>query len=195
MPEAVHTMRQFFLPLPGHPLRRGRARPAAAAVALVLLGGCSALESNRWTNIFMPYRVEVVQGNVVTSEQIARTQPGMSRTQVREVLGSPLVTDLFHADRWDYVFLLNRPGTPLQLRAVVVTFDGDKLARVDAPPLPTDSEFIDSIDPNRARRDVPTLALSAEQIKALPLPRGPAGGAASAADGPMRSYPPLEPRG
>ena len=170
------------------------AGSAAAAIALGLLAGCSSLESNHWTNIFLPYRVEVVQGNVVTAEQVARAVPGMSRAQVREVLGSPLVTDMFHGDRWDYVFMLNRPGTPLQKRAVVVIFEGDKLARIDAPALPTDAEFIDSIDPFRSRREVPILALTEEQIRALPVPQRPAP-AASAVEGPLRSYPPLEPRG
>ncbi len=170
--------------------------PRALAVTLALgaLSACSSLESNRWTNIFMPYRSEVVQGNVVTSEQIDRIKPGMDRAQVRDVLGSPLVSDLFHANRWDYVFLLNRQGTEPQKRAVVVIFDGDKLVRVDAPPLPTDAEFIDSINPFRSRRDVPVLALTPEQIKALPVPPRPAA-AASAVEGPARTYPPLEPRG
>ena len=159
------------------------------------LAGCSTLESNRWTNIFLPYRIEVVQGNVVTSEQLARVTVGMKRDQVRDILGSPLVTDLFHADRWDYVFMLDRPGTTLQKRAVVAIFDGDKLARIDAPALPTDAEFIDSIDPYRVRLDVPTLALSAEQVKALPVPQRPAPAASAAPDAPLRTYPPLEPRG
>jgi len=167
---------------------------AAAVVVIGLTTGCTAIATSRWTNVFLPYRIEVVQGNVVTSEQIERVAPGMTRVQVRDILGSPLVTDLFHANRWDYVFMLNRPGTPLQKRAVVVVFENDKLVRIDAPPLPTDAEFIDSIDPFRTRREVPVLALSEEQIRALPLPQRPAP-AAPAADGPTRTYPPLEPRG
>jgi outer membrane protein assembly factor BamE len=186
-------MSQFLRRLPRPSLPRLHAR-SAAALALSVLAGCSSLESNRWTNIFLPYRIEVVQGNVVTSEQISRVALGMTRSQVRDVLGSPLITDIFHADRWDYVFMLNRPGTPLQKRAVVVIFDGEQLARVEAPALPSDSDFIDSIDPFRSRREVPTLALSEEQVRALPVPQRPAP-AASAADGPVRNYPPLEPRG
>ena len=60
--------------------------------------------------------------------------------------------------------------------------------------LPSDAEFIDSIDPYRVRREVPALALTDEQIQALPMPPRPAP-AASASEGPVRSYPPLEPRG
>ena len=144
--------------------------------------------------MFLPYRVEVVQGNVVTAEQVARAVPGMSRQQVRDVLGSPLLTDIFHGDRWDYVFLLNRPGSEVQTRSVVVIFEDDKMLRIEAPPLPTDLEFIDSIDRFRDRREVPVLALTEEQIRALPVPQRPAP-AASAPEGPVRTYPPLEPRG
>lgn len=187
-------MRQFFLRSTRFDLLRLLGRGATAVTAVSLLAGCTAIATSRWTNVFLPYRIEVVQGNVVTSEQLARVKPGMTRAQVRDVLGSPLVTDMFHANRWDYVFMLNRPGTELQKRAVVVIFEGDSMARVDAPALPTDSEFIDSIDPFRSRRDVPVLALTEAQIRALPVPQRPAA-AASAPEGPVRSYPPLEPRG
>lgn len=175
----------------------GHAPFACAAVAATLaLAGCSSLEQGRWTSVFLPYKVEVVQGNVVTSEQIARVTPGMTRAQVRDVLGSPLMTDLFHADRWDYVFTLDRQGTPQQRLDVKIFFNGDSVARVEAPGLPTDAEFIESIAPNRGRNSVPVLALSPEQIKALPAPAPPpAAEAASAATAPQRNYPPLEPRG
>lgn len=177
------------------PLRRA-AHLLGAGAAVAGLGGCTAvLDSTRWTNVFMPYRVEVVQGNVVTAEQIVRVTEGMSRTQVREALGTPLLTDIFHADRWDYIFVLNRQGQPLVRHEVKVFFSGDKVQRVEAPPLPTDAEFINSINPFRTAREVPVLALTPEQIKALPLPApAAAAAAASAPTGPQRSYPPLEPR-
>jgi outer membrane protein assembly factor BamE len=191
---AVQNMRQFLRPSPRARRPYGLACAGVAMLAPGLLAGCAALESNRWTNIFLPYRIEVVQGNVVTREQVARVTPGLSRAQVRDILGSPLVTDIFHANRWDYVFILNRPGTPVQNRAVVVIFEGDKLARIDAPELPTDGEFIDSIDPHRSRREVPVLALSEDEIKTLRVPARPAP-AASAPEGALRNYPPLEPDG
>jgi outer membrane protein assembly factor BamE len=188
-------MRQFLRQLPRPSLTTAHARAVVATLALGALTGCAAsVEMSRWTNVFLPYRVEVVQGNVVTSEQLSRVVPGMSRLQVRDILGSPLITDIFHGDRWDYVFMLDRPGAPLQKRAIVVIFEDDKLARVDAPALPSDSEFIDSIDPYRVHREVPTLTLSEEQVRALPAPPRPAP-AASASEGPVRSYPPLEPHG
>ena len=174
-----------------------RATPWCLCV-LGALSGCQAVRTmpsaDSLLGAITPYKVEVVQGNVITQEQAALVKPGMSRAQVRDILGSSLVADVFHADRWDYVFMLNRPGTPLQKRAVVVIFEGDKLARIDAPALPSDNEFINSIDPYRTRREAPPLALTEEQVKALPAPVRPAP-AASAPEGPVRNYPPLDSRG
>jgi outer membrane protein assembly factor BamE len=171
------------------------ARAGAAVLATLALAACSSLEQGRWTSVFLPYRIEVVQGNVVTSEQLARVNKGMSRTQVRDLLGTPLLTDMFHADRWDYIFMLNRAGTSLRRLDVQIYFQGDAVARIEAPDLPTNAEFIDSIAPDQGGRSVPVLALSPEQIKALPLPPPPPVAAASAVTAPQRNYPPLEPRG
>lgn len=167
---------------------------AGAAFAAAALAGCGVWQPLNLVNVFRPYRVEIVQGNVVTKERAERVEPGMSRDQVRDILGTPLLTDIFHSDRWDYTFLLNRPGAPTQLRVVVAYFEGDKLTRLDAPDLPTEAEFLNLIRPSRVIGDVPAMALTEEQIKALPIPPRPAP-AASAPEGPARSYPPLEQRG
>ena len=151
--------------------------------------------SDNLLGIITPYRVEVVQGNVVTSEQAALVKPGMSRAQVRDILGSPLLTDVFHADRWDYVFTIRRQGAEPQQRNVVVLFDGEVLKRIDAPALPAEREFVSSINTFKPGRAVPTLTLTPQQIDALPVPPKPAPPAASAPEAPGRSYPPLEPRG
>ena len=167
-----------------------------AGTALVAggLAGCGSFQSFNLVNVLRPYRVEIVQGNVVTKERAERVEPGMSRAQVRDILGTPLLTDIFHADRWDYTFLLNRPGTPTELRVVVAHFEGDKLTRLEAPDLPTEAEFLSLIQTYRPRGDVPVLALTEEQIKALPVPPR-VEAAASAPQGASRDYPPLEPRG
>lgn len=185
-----------------HPNRPASLRPkalraatwSAAALATAALAGCGSFQSFNMVNVFRPYRVEIVQGNVVTKERAERVEPGMSRAQVRDILGTPLLTDVFHADRWDYTFMLNRQGKPTQLRVVVAHFEGDRLTRLEAPDLPTEAEFLDSIQIYRPRGSVPVLALTEEQIKALPAP-APVPPAASAPQGPSRSYPPLEQRG
>lgn len=173
---------------------RAFARAAAAGAAVVALGGCASLQSEgTLLGLITPYRIDVVQGNVVTKEQLALVRPGMSRVQVRDVLGSPLVTDVFHADRWDYVFTIRRPGTQPQLRSVVAFFEGDRLLRVEAPELPSEREFVASISRAAPSGKLPQLELTPEQRAALPVPPKPAAPtAAPEASGPVRDYPPLE---
>jgi outer membrane protein assembly factor BamE len=169
-------------------------RALVVALAAAALGGCASLQSeDNLLGVITPYRIDIVQGNVVTKEQMALVRPGMSRVQVRDVLGSPLMTDLFHADRWDYVFTINRPGTPPQRRSVVALFEGDKLLRVDAPDLPSEREFVASISRTSASGKAPVLELTAEQRAALPVPPKPAAPPPEPETGPMREYPPLEP--
>jgi outer membrane protein assembly factor BamE len=84
-----------------------------------LLAGCESLQrTDTLLGAITPYRIDIVQGNAVTREQAALIKPGMNRLQVREILGTPLVTDPFHADRWDYIFSLRRPNTQVQRRSV-----------------------------------------------------------------------------
>lgn len=166
----------------------------AGPLAAILLAGCSSLQSSdHFLGFITPYRIEVVQGNVLTREQVALIKPGQTRAQVRDILGSPLLTDLFHADRWDYAFTIRRQGAEPQQRKVVVLFDGEKLKSIDAPDLPSERDFVASIDTAKAPGKVPKLALTPEEIKALPVPPKPEA-AASAPEGPVRSYPPLERR-
>lgn len=78
-----------------------------------------------------PYRIDIQQGNFVSQEMVAQLKRGMTKEQVRFVLGTPLVTDIFHAERWDYVYLLDRPGQPRVQRRLAVFFADDRLARVE----------------------------------------------------------------
>ena len=112
--------------------------------SLAALAGCSSFDgaSNRITSLVKPYKVDVVQGNFVSREQVEALQPGMSRQQVREILGTPLVTSLFHADRWEYVFTLKRPNEDLQTRKLTVFFTGDVLQRSEGDEMPTETEFV-----------------------------------------------------
>ncbi len=168
--------------------------PSASLLVLALLGACSSLQSSdNFLGVITPYRVEVVQGNVLTTEQVALVKTGLTRAQVRDVIGSPLLTDVFHADRWDYVFTIRRQGAEPQQRHLMVLFEGDRLKSIENIPLPTEREFVASIDTFKTSRNAPPLALNEEQLKALPIPPKPEP-AASAPDGPQRTYPPLEPR-
>jgi len=97
-------------------------------LALPLLGACS--NSPDIASMLSPYRIDVRQGNYVDQEMVAKLRPGMTRDQVRFVLGTPLVADMFHADRWDYVYRFQPGRGEVQLRRLVVFFVDDKLARV-----------------------------------------------------------------
>ena len=97
---------------------------AYAILAAVLLSGCS------FSDLLSPYRVDIRQGNYVSQEMVAQLRPGMSKDQVRFVLGTPLVADIFHAERWDYLYRL-KPGTgEVQQRHLSVYFEEGKLVRV-----------------------------------------------------------------
>ena len=172
------------------------ARRAGAALALFAgaLAGCQSLQSSEnFLGVVTPYRVEVVQGNVITSEQVALVKPGLTRAQVRDVLGSPLLADPFHADRWDYVFTIRRQGAAPQLRRVVVRFKSDILEGLEGgADLPSEHEFVASIDTFKTARNAPPLVLTDEQVKALPVPVRPPP-ADPAPPVPARTYPPLEP--
>jgi outer membrane protein assembly factor BamE len=180
--------------MPGRPLSRVSLLTLVAASIAGILGGCSAVsQDGSLLGIVTPYRIDIVQGNVVTKEQLALVRPGMSRVQVRDLLGSPLLTDPFHADRWDYVFTILRPGTQPQRRALVAHFEGDRLLKIDAPDLPSEREFVALISRTSASGKEMVLELTPEQRAALPaVPRPPAPAPAPEM-GPQRAYPPLEP--
>jgi len=174
------------------PLRL-RALLALAGLSLTLVG-CASRTEDSFLGLITPYRIEVVQGNVVTKEMIAQLRPGLSRDQVRNLLGAPLLTDIFHADRWDYVFTLKRQGTQPQQRRITVYFSNNQVERFDAAELPSEQEFVASIDATEPAGRKRPLELTPEQIKALPLPDYKALAAPPIpASGPARNYPPLEP--
>lgn len=97
---------------------------AAACIALIALCACV-------------YRIDIQQGNFVKPEDVDRVQAGMTRSQVRFILGTPMVTDAFDNDRWDYYYYFVRGHSRKKdTRHVIVQFDGDKVARVERLKLP-----------------------------------------------------------
>ena len=111
---------------------------ALLIVAVSLLAGCA---SSGFTLPKIPgieaHRMEIQQGNYVTQEMIAKLQPGMTRDQVRFVLGTPLVADAFHADRWDYMFHRQRANSKeIEQRRIVIFFDDGRLSRIEGDVTP-----------------------------------------------------------
>ena len=103
---------------------------AAAIVSAALIQGCS------WAPSFGVYKLEIVQGNYVTQEMVERLKVGMTRAQVRTALGTPLLTDPFHADRWDYVYERYRRGGRIERHDFRVHFENDRLAKWEGEGLP-----------------------------------------------------------
>jgi len=92
--------------------------------------------------IFSPYRPDIQQGNFVSQEMLAQLKVGQTREQVKFLLGTPLLTDAFHADRWDYPFYLARGNGELTKARVTVYFKDDKVDHFDGGNLPTEREYI-----------------------------------------------------
>jgi len=165
----------------------------ALASTLLWLAGCGSVDkaSNSVAGVLEPYRMEIVQGNVVSREQVAAIPKGASRAQVAAVLGTPLVTSVFHADRWVYAFSLNQQGKIPQLRHVTVYFNQDRMERIDADELPTESEFVNTLRTTVQLPAPKPLQASAEALSKFPAPAPKA--VASTLPPARTDYPPLEP--
>jgi outer membrane protein assembly factor BamE len=104
------------------------------------------------SNVFKPFRLDIAQGNYLTSDTVERVRPGMRRQDVRFVLGSPLLLDPFHPNRWDYIFRFQRGTGESVTRRVTIHFDGDRVERVEADALPGRDEANDPALPRNRRR-------------------------------------------
>lgn len=83
-----------------------------------------------------PYRMDVQQGNVVTQDMVSKLKPGMTRQQVRFVMGTPPIVDAFRTDRWDYVYRYQKAGVVSEQRRITLLFDGDLLKRIEGDVVP-----------------------------------------------------------
>ena len=170
---------------------------AAAVAATLGLTACGSMtdRTRDALSTVTPYKVEVVQGNFVSKEQVDALKPGMSRQQVREILGTSLLTDVFHSDRWDYVFTIRRQGVEPQQRRLTLFFKGELLERFVGDEMPSEKDFVAGLDARRFSGKVPELEASEDQLKKFDPPKkdATAGAAAAAPLPPLPpSYPPLE---
>lgn len=170
-----------------------RLRMTLLALAMLGLGGCGSLDgaSNRIAGVVSPYKSDIVQGNVVTREQFSVVKPGMQKTQVRDILGTALLVSVFHSDRWDYVFTLKRQGVPPQARKVTLFFKNDVLERTEADDLPSEAEFVATLQIQSVTGAKPVMEASPEALQKYPLPTKAATPSATGLVVPM-DYPPLE---
>jgi len=126
-------------------------------VAVPLVAACNPLTT------LSVYRMEVQQGNYISQEAVAQLKLGMTKEQVRFVLGTPLVADIFHENRWDYVYRRQRENSrQVEERRVSVFFDGDKLVRLEGDVMPSRGGASAARDGDTAARDADSAARDAK---------------------------------
>ena len=146
------------------------------SVAFTLVSGCSYIGV---------YKRDLAQGNLVTQDMVGQLQPGMSRDQVRGVMGTPLLEGPFDARQWDYLFRLDEAYGGVDQRRVTLTFDGDRLVDISRDgDLSRDIDLMPEDGPGPAPEGVGPddgMVPQSPQPEAPPEPQGggtaPAGGA------------------
>ncbi len=128
----------------------------------LLLAGCSGVPTLPGIT---PYKIDIQQGNYVSQQMVAKLKPGMTRSQVRFILGTPLIVDMFRTNRWDYVYIYEKRGQVIEQRKITVIFEDDKLARVEGDVVPAAAG--DKAD-SAAGADKPKPAVSAAVPKPEP---------------------------
>jgi outer membrane protein assembly factor BamE len=130
-----------------------------AIAAATVLSACS---------FFAPYRIDVRQGNYVDEPMLAQLKPGMTREQVRFVLGSPLVTDVFRTDRWDYVYRFTHGSNgKVEQRVLSVFFTDDLLDRIEGDVAPSAAALKEEAEPRSRVIEVPDEKTKKKKIKEL----------------------------
>lgn len=155
-------------------LKSGLSSTLLIAMACMTLTACSSLGSTASTvnpvNWITPFKADVIQGNFVSKEQVEALNVGMSRSQTKDILGTPLLASIFHEARWDYVFTLKRQGAEPQAYKFTVFFEGDRLVRFEGDTMPSEAEFLTKLDNKRKLDAVPSLEATEAQLKASEKP-------------------------
>lgn len=110
------------------PLRAGETTMRLLFLLPALLAGC----------MLAPHKIDIQQGNYVDQAMVAKLKSEMTRSQVRFIMGTPLIADIFHPNRWDYVYLTGKANDVHARHKVTVVFDGDKLVRVEGDIAPAE---------------------------------------------------------
>lgn len=97
---------------------------------LPVIAACSSVTETKITDYITPYKIDIRQGNYVTQEMVSQLKPGQTEQQVRYLLGSPLLVDVFHKNRWDYIYQFKPNHGELQSRRLTLYFTEGKLSRV-----------------------------------------------------------------
>lgn len=124
-----------------------------------LLAGCSNFKIG-------PHRIDVQQGNALDQDNLARLKTGLTRSQVRFLLGTPLIVDPFRDDRWDYVYVFHKAGRLTEQKRVSLFFEGDLLARIEGD-LPVAESAPDLAPPPAASDGVQATAPAAAETGSI----------------------------
>lgn len=183
------------MPLIRHPI----ARALFLLLASCALAACGSLDVSRnIAGIVTPYRLEILQGNFISKEQVEVLKKGMSRSQVVDTLGTPLVASVFHLDRWDYVFVFRGQKSEPQSRKLAVFFINNQLDRFEGDAMPSEAEFVAKLDSGRSLGKVPQLQATPEALDKFSAAAARKSAAAATAPAAVptpaaaASYPPLE---
>ncbi|WMW79429.1 outer membrane protein assembly factor BamE [Undibacterium cyanobacteriorum] len=100
---------------------------------------------DQFLGIISPYRITIQQGNFVSEEMASQLKEGMTREQVRFILGTALLTDMFHEDRWDYPFRLQKPNGEVITSKLAIHFKNNTVEKFERGVLPTEKEYLAQI--------------------------------------------------
>jgi len=115
---------------------------ASPSAAITQAGDLQIKRQPRLFGVFSPYRPDVQQGNFISQEMVAQLRVGMTPDQVRFVLGTPLLMDMFHENRWDYPFRLQKGNGEITSSHVVVFFENNRVARFEGGDLPVEQDYL-----------------------------------------------------
>ncbi len=101
-----------------------------------------------------PYKMPIQQGNLVTSKMMMQLKHGMTKTHVRFVMGTPLITDSFHKDQWDYFYQMEKDGAIIEKRRVILMFEKDLLAKVKGDVIPANANANANANKNEDRQEI-----------------------------------------
>ena len=148
----VHGVTRAFL----RPLLRSVVRAGPGVVVVCALAGCQAIDTYFPTlRTYGVYMLDINQGNYLSQDQVDKLKVGMTKAQVRQQLGTPLVVSVFRDNRWDYVYEFMRQGVVREHRTFTVYFVEDKLARWEGDEMPQSAQELNRIAGTRSMPEDP----------------------------------------
>ncbi|MEY4283375.1 MAG: hypothetical protein RL111_50 [Pseudomonadota bacterium] len=175
---------------------------AGLAIMALSWGGltaCTTVERplERAAEAMTRYRAEVLQGNVITKEQVDALKPGMLPIQVRDILGTPLVQSVFHQNRWDYAYTIRRDGKTAEQRHLSVFFKDGRFERHEGDTMPSESEFTSTLalaikKDGDKKTKLPVMTASPEQLSKVQSPTAKAPQPTGMVQAEPKTYPSLD---